>query len=271
LPLSAVGSLIGWRGTFVLLGLFAVGVAIALFAMVPRRGGGERLDPREIVSGFKGVVTDWRLLRLAPLPATVVGTAFAIQGLWAARWLTDIDLYEPREVVRELFAMGTGLTVGAPLIGSITVWLRDRGCGETRTFLGFCLVFMALQLMLQTRLAVLSVMLWGMIGVFSAMPVASYSILGEMFAPGVIGRANSLLNVLHLTAAWVLQASMGLIVAAWPTDSSGHYPLIAYRSAFALPLVLQIAALLWFLLPLRSTDRGELSANESGEVSLNAD
>jgi predicted MFS family arabinose efflux permease len=254
LPVSAMSVLVGWRGTFVVLSLLAASIVVALFALAPELPGGERPSNSNVLDGLKDVATDRRLLRMAPLSASVVGAAFAIQGLWAARWLTDVDLFAPGQVVLELLAMGAGLTLGAPLIGAITVWLRDRGCGEARTFSGLCLMFITLQLILQTRMEIPPVLLWGTIGAFSAMPVVSYSILGEMFAPGIIGRANSILNVLHLAAACVLQAGMGLVLVHWRADASGHYPLIAYRAAFALPLALQIAALFWFLWPVRSTD-----------------
>jgi hypothetical protein len=232
---------------------------------VPEPPGSERRSGREVLNGFKCIATDRRLLRVAPLSASVVGTAFAIHGLWAARWLTDIDLFAPGQVVRELFAMGVGLTVGAPLIGAITVWLRDRGCGEMRTFCGFCVTFIAVQIILQTRIPASSMLLWAAMGAFSAMSVVSYSILGEMFSSAVIGRANSVLNVLHLTSACVMQAGMGLVLAQWDTDPSGHYPLIAYRAAFALPLVLQMAGLLWFLWPITSSNADEPAGARFGE------
>jgi hypothetical protein len=44
-----------------------------------------------------------------------------------------------------------------------------------------------------------------------------------------------------------VQYMTGLVVQLWaPTD--GHYPEIAYQSAFALNVCLQIAAAIWFAL-----------------------
>jgi hypothetical protein len=66
---------------------------------------------RDAPRGFIDAVTDRRFWRFAPLSASVVGTAFAIQGLWAARWLVDIEGYGSDQLLHELLAMGVGLTL----------------------------------------------------------------------------------------------------------------------------------------------------------------
>jgi len=78
--------------------------------------------------------------------------------------------------------------------------------------------------------------LWGAVGAFGCMGVLSYSILDRMFPTSVVGRANSALNVLHLAAAWAVQAGMGAVIARWAAGPDGHYPAVTYHTAFALPL-----------------------------------
>jgi predicted MFS family arabinose efflux permease len=252
MPIDLINSFLGWRGTFLVLAGFSATVAFSIFALVPGLPSAvERLHWRDALSGFGDTVCDWRFLRIAPLSASVVGAAFAIHGLWAARWLTDINGLQSAEVLRCLLAMGVGLTIGALLIGIAAVWLRGIGVSENKIFSGLCIAFIVLQLVLQSNAALPPALLWGMIGGFGGMTVLSYSILDGMFDPAVVGRANSALNVLHLGSAWVIQAGMGLIVARWPPGQSGHYPIVAYRSAFALPLVMQISGLIWFLVAAR--------------------
>jgi predicted MFS family arabinose efflux permease len=251
LPIEVIDSHIGWRGTFLILALLSVVISIAIFVLLPGHAAeGQRPRFRDAFGNLTGTLIDRRFLRIAPLSAAVVGSAFAIQGLWAARWLTDIDRFAPSQVLDDLFAMGIGLTLGALVIGMVTTRLTDVGAGLPAIFGGFCLAFIALQLVLQLHLAVVpAVLLWSLIGGFSGMSVLSYSILDTTFDSAVIGRANSALNVLHLATAWAVQAAMGVVIAHWPTDAAGHYPLVAYRMAFTLPLVLQIAAFIWFVWP----------------------
>jgi predicted MFS family arabinose efflux permease len=250
LPVDAIDSRIGWRDTFLLLAVLSAFTAGAIFAFLPAPNTTHRrLNWHDGLRGFLNAVADRRFLRIAPLSASVIGTAFAIHSLWAARWLADVEGLRPAEMVQGLLAMGVGLTLGAVLIGALATWLFRRGIAKAKIFGGFCLAFIGLQFIVQLRLAIPTAFLWGLMGVFGSMSVLSYSILDTIFPSEVVGRANSALNLLHIATAWGVQAAMGFIIAEWPMDAAGHYPLTAYRMAFMLPLVLQCAALAWFLLP----------------------
>ena len=43
-------------------------------------------------------------------------------------------------------------------------------------------------------------------------------------------------------------AGLEFVVGQWPSQE-GHYPVVAYQTAFGLGLVFQAAALLWFVMP----------------------
>src|SRR6266852_8867127 len=60
--------------------------------------------------------------------------------------------------------------------------------------------------------------------------------------------ANGALNLFHIAAAFVVQYATGVVLQHW-TPQAGHYPEIAYQTAFAFNLALQIAAWVWFALP----------------------
>jgi hypothetical protein len=68
-------------------------------------------------------------------------------------------------------------------------------------------------------------------------------------------RANAALNVFYIGGAFVLQYMTGMVVQLW-TPQEGHYPEIAYQTAFALNVTLQIAAWFWFVLPMLPQLRG---------------
>ena len=57
-----------------------------------------------------------------------------------------------------------------------------------------------------------------------------------------------MLNLFHIGAAFVVQPATGLVVQQRLPDA-GHYPEVAYQTAFALILVVQIAAWIWFTVP----------------------
>jgi predicted MFS family arabinose efflux permease len=247
-PIEMLDELVGWRWTFLILALLSSFVSATVFALVPEcPRNNERGHWRDAFSGIVNTVGNRQFLQLAPLSASVVGTAFAVHGLWAARWLTDVDQVSTERVLTVLLAMGIGLTVGAPLIGAADTFLVKARVPQSAIFGTFCMMFMILELLVVYHAHVPLVLLWGLIGAFGGMTVLSYSILDSMFPAGFVGRANSVLNLLHLTTAWGVQYAMGAIIAAWTPGTSGHYPLIAYRSAFVLPILLQIAGFSWFL------------------------
>ncbi|MET3971007.1 hypothetical protein ABIB94_008051 [Bradyrhizobium sp. JR7.2] len=61
-------------------------------------------------------------------------------------------------------------------------------------------------------------------------------------------RANAVLNVLHFGWAFLVQYGTGLILEQWPAKD-GHCPSIAYQTAFSINVLLQLAALVWFIAP----------------------
>ena len=185
---------------------------------------------------------------MAPLSAACVGSAWALQGLWAAPWLTDVEGLDRASLITRLFIMAVALSFGALLLGTIADRMRRRGIGPHALLSAVVIVFIAAQLALILQLPVPSSISWSVVSAVGAGTVLSYAIVAEYFPKELAGRANAALNVFHLGWAFVFQWSTGLILDQWPSQD-GHYPLIAYQIAFALNVVLQIAALICLDLP----------------------
>jgi hypothetical protein len=81
-----------------------------------------------------------------------------------------------------------------------------------------------------------------------AATVLSFAILAEYFPKQLAGRANGALNLFHIAAAFVVQYATGVVLQHW-IPQAGHYPEIAYQTAFALNLALQVVAWIWFMFP----------------------
>jgi MFS family permease len=248
-PVNLLLPFAGWRGVFLLLAVFTLASALLVLVVVPeKRAAAPHEDWRRSLDGLLAVYREPMFWRLAPLSGCVIGTAFAVHGLWAARWLADVDHFSPDHIFSVVFAMGAGLTLGAAVIGIATDRLRRRGIPTVMTFGLACALFIGLQVMVLERLPVPAWLQWSAIASFGSMTVLSYSIMGELFPSEQIGRANGALNVLHLSMAFVLQYGMGLIAALWHRDEFGHLPVTAYRAAFALPLLLEVIALGWLVI-----------------------
>ncbi len=91
-------------------------------------------------------------------------------------------------------------------------------------------------------------MIWAVIAGTGAATFVSYSIIAEYFPKEISGQANSALNTLHISGAFVIQSTIGIIVSLW-SGNGGHYPAIAYEVAIGANVAIQIMALSWFFVP----------------------
>src|SRR6266849_2100689 len=245
LPADLLLDWIGWRELFGLFAVLTAASAVLIYLIVPEA---TPTATGAVSAGLKKVYADPRFWRLAPLSASCIGTAWALQGLWAAQWLKDVEGLDRTGVVFHLFAMAVALSLGAILLGVAADRLRRRGVGP-EVLLGLvAALFIATQFALILRLPLPSYLQWAVVAAVGAATVLSFAILAEYFPKELAGRANGALNLFHIAAAFVVQYATGVVLQQW-IPQAGHYPEIAYQAAFALNLVLQIVAWVWFALP----------------------
>jgi MFS family permease len=245
LPTDLLLDWISWRELFGLFAALTAASAVLIYLIVPEA---TPVASGAVKVGLRKVYADPRFWRLAPLSASCIGTAWALQGLWAAQWLKDVEGLDRAGVVFHLFAMAVALSLSAILLGVAADRPRRRGVGP-EVLLGLvAAVFIAIQFALILRLPVPSYFLWAVVAAVGAATLLSFAILAEYFPKQLAGRANGALNLFHIAAAFVVQSATGVVLQHW-TPEAGHYPEIAYRTAFALNLALQVVAWIWFLFP----------------------
>jgi MFS family permease len=245
LPADLLLDWIGWRELFGLLAVLTAASAVLIYLIVPEA---TPVATGAVLVGLRKVYADPRFWRLAPLSASCIGTAWALQGLWAAQWLRDVEGLDRTEVVFHLFAMAVALSLGAIVLGVAADRLRRRGV-RPEILLGLvAALFIATQFALILRLRLPSYLQWAVVAAVGAATVLSFAILAEYFPKQLAGRANAALNLFHIATAFVVQYLTGVVLQHW-APQAGHYPEIAYQTAFALNLALQIVAWIWFALP----------------------
>jgi sugar phosphate permease len=237
------------RDLFGLLTIMTVVTAGLIYFVVPERGEALKSSAS---SGrpltLRSIFSDPRFLRIAPLSATCIGSSRAMQSLWAASWLSDVEGFDHQAVVNQLFMMATGISLGALLLGTMAGRLRKRGITTEVLLAVFGGLFMLAELALVLRVPLPSILPWSVVSVVGAGTVLSYAIIADYFPVEIAARANGALNLAHFGWAFVVQYGIGLIVNQW-TPQDGHYPIDAYQAAFGLSLAVQATALLWFAAP----------------------
>lgn len=263
---------IGWRGLFEILTIATLATSALIYFFVPKDDlSSELSSASEKPLTLRAVLSDPRFLRMAPLSATCIGTSWALQSLWAASWLADVEGFDRPSLVRQLFAMAIAISIGALLLGTAADRLRKRGFATGVLLAAVGALSVLAESVLVLRLPLPSIVPWATIAVTGAATVLSYAMIAEYFPKGVAARANGALNLLHFGWAFIAQCGIGLIVGQWPAQD-GHYPVAAYQYAFAVSLAVQILALAWFIIPwLRALYWRRTSDQlEADEVAINS-
>jgi MFS family permease len=243
---------IGWRGLFEWLAVATTVAAAAVYLLVPESPPSPSTGKIQPFAGLREIYADPRFWRLAPLSATTIGTAWALQGLWAAPWLSDVEGLDRAALVNHLLAMAVALSIGAVLLGALATALRRRNVQPQAVVGVVAALFMTVQTALILRWQLPSYILWCLIAAAGALTVLSYAILADNFPKELAGRANAALNVIHISAAFGLQELVGVVVECWPVEGT-HHPMIAYQVAFGIDLALQLVAWTWFMWPRAQT------------------
>ena len=160
LPADLLLDWIGWRELFGLLAALTAASAVLIYLIVPETAP---VATGPVLPGLRKVYADPRFWRLAPLSASCIGTAWALQGLWAAQWLRDVEGLDRTDVVLHLFAMAVALSLGAILLGHIADRLRRRGVEPEILLALVAALFIATQLGLIVRLPIPSYLLWAVV------------------------------------------------------------------------------------------------------------
>jgi len=236
-----------WRELFFGLAVATVVVAGIVFLTVPdrERSGGGSL--RELLSGLGRIYSDRVFWKVAPLAITALGSAFALQGLWAGPWLMQVAHRDSHAVGVHLSVMAIALLAGSVACGPMVALAARFGLSllQTVAVLGF--VFIAAMTGLVLQLTDLSLLLWSMVG-FLANPMSmSYLALSQRFDSSMAARVNTGINALVLAGSFLIQWLVGRIIVLWEPIGPGVYPPEAFQASFGIVLASVVLAWLWYV------------------------
>ena len=256
-PAEIVMDWIDWRALFALLAI-ATAASAVLIALTARHPRTDATRMPHAAGRLIDIYRDKRFWRLAPLSTGCIGTSFALQGLWAGPWLTDVAGMNQQRMVATLFVMALALCTGALGLGMLANAVRRFGLRPRDLLAIVAVLSIIAQASLASRIHVPPLLPWIVIATAGSATVLSYAALREMFPQELTGRANAALNVMHIGGAFAIQSGLGLILSFWPSVS-GHSPAVAYDVALNLNLVPQILALAWFAVGLSVTTPSSLA------------
>ncbi|MGE5547433.1 MAG: MFS transporter [Solirubrobacterales bacterium] len=247
-PVQAALALVDWRGVYAILAAVTVAAAVFLFLTVPDRdAGGESPSLAAQMREVRRILVHPLFLRIAPVTMVSLGAFMAIQGLWAGPWLRDVARLGADGAAAGLTVMAAGTAAGYLLMGAVAARLALRGIPTVVVAAAGLAVFWCAGGAMALGWTGAPIFLSAVYGFFGASSSLNYAVLTQGFEPHLAGRVNTSVNLCIFAAAFTTQWGLGAIIGLWPKQAAGGWPPEAFMVAFAVPVVLQAAAFLWFM------------------------
>ncbi len=245
-PVEASLTLTDWRGVFQILAAATVIIALVIFYLVPERQNNQQVESfSEQLHGLRSVVTTRSFWYITPWAVASQATYLAVQSLWSGPWLRDVAGYSRPEVALVLWWIAIAMIIGYFSAG----WLAQRLSRYGVEVAQVAATGMGLFLLSQVLLIVAvgnPTLLWIGFGLFGTSGILAYAILAQHFPQHIIGRCNSVLNLLVFAGAFATQWLVGIIIGFFPPGAEGGYSPQGYRAAFLTLIALQLAGAVWF-------------------------
>ena len=236
-PLAWAVDAIGWRGAMWVLAAVTLAVGLGVLALVrdpPPVGEGSEAAG----AGLWSVLRQPAMLALVPISVVAYAPAAGVRGLWAGPYLADVFGLDAGQI-----GLATLVMAVAMIAGNLAYGPADRIFGTRKwVALGGNLAAAACLLALWGLPAsgvLLSTALMAGLGFFGS----SFPLLiahgRSYFPPHLVGRGVSLLNLLAIGGAGLLQIASGRIHAG--LSAAGAPPAETYGTLFAFFALLLLA------------------------------
>lgn len=247
-PTEYLVSLIGWRPSFMVFAALTLAIAVFIFLAVPEQQRPAGTTP--LATQLRQLAAILRLplfWRIAPLLALTAGVQIALHGLWAGPWFRDVMGLTRPEVARHLLWMAFAFMIGILSAGIIADRLGRRGVSPITVMLGCHGVYLIAQTIIVFEFLPLATPAWLATAATGQVAILAYPWLAQHVGNELAGRSNAAINFAIFIVAFATQYGVGLIIGWFPATATGYEPQ-AYRWAFGFFLILQLAALAWYLL-----------------------
>lgn len=256
-PLAFAASTIGWRPSFVIVGVLAglSGLIVLLWVSDDPPGAPASEHRKEnLAESLRGLLVVTRTPSFWPIFAIFV-TNYAVVittlGLWGGPYLAHVYDYDLQTRGFYLLVLAFSSTA------SVFVWgPADRIFGNYRTpvLLGSGLsLAMLVWIAVAGKMSPTTLLIWfALYGFVTAYPPVLVAQGRALFPPQLVGRGLTLFNLATMGGVAIFQFSTGAVIEYMAPNQS-IYPLEAYQAAFGLQAILLAVSIGCYLL---AQDRG---------------
>ena len=211
-PLAWAAQSIGWRGAMFGMAAATALSALSVFLLIRDPERIVSHASRGLLSGIGDILKIRTLWPLLPITGVSYAVVLAERGLWAGPYFAFVHGLEPVARGNALLVMAAAMSAGAMIYGPLDRIFHTRKWIVFTGALITALCFLVLGLLDLSLAAAIAVM--GLLGAFGM----TYGVLmahGRSFVPDhLLGRGITLLNVLFIGGAGILQPVSGAIMKA---------------------------------------------------------
>ncbi len=257
-PLAWLSDIMGWRGSFVVIGAVTLVVAAAVWVLVrntpqdkglpavnqPARDNASKTKTIGLGQGIKMVLSTGGFWFLAAWFFFSFSIFFSFGGLWGGPYLMHVYGYSKAEAGNILGMLALAMIVGSPVFG----WLSDRVFRSRKKVL---ILASVVTLCLTVPLAFFPAamnrpalyLLCFLFGLFnSAVVIVAFTAAKELFPVEIAGTSVGLANLFPFLGGAVAPPIVGAILEAQEKTAAG-YSAQAYSRAFLLYFIFAFIAL----------------------------
>ena len=244
-PLALAVAAVGWRASFLAIGILQAVATLLVFLKVedrPARDGDAAGDTAsggnpELLAAWREIFGNRDFLLLGGISFFWYGNYLAVQGLWGGPYLQEV-LRLPRVTTGQtLMFTAAGFIAGSMVVDTVA---RRFFRSYRKTLLAGQAVLLMLMTGFLGWLEYLSPLLLAVnffaMGLAVSSGVMIYPIIRSMFALRITGTALTSLNFFVLLGAALTQQIMGLIIGSF-RNGGMQEPAAAYHAAFLFPII----------------------------------
>ncbi|MBI5016238.1 MAG: MFS transporter [Deltaproteobacteria bacterium] len=255
-PLALLSSWLGWRASFVMVGLFTLVLAVLVWVVVrdrpsdlgwpsPSEVPGVRPPPIGLLEGTRRVLSSAPFWPLAVWFFFDCAVFFSFGGLWGGPYLMHVYGLTKAQAGQVLSMLAVGMIVGSPLLGH----LSNRVFRARKPVIVLAsLVSLGLTALLafstdRLSLPALYLVCLGLGAFTSSIVVVGFTTAKELFPVQMAGTSTGLVNLFPFAGGAVFQPILGRILEVHG-KVGGAFTIEGYRSAFLSLFVCAAVALL---------------------------
>jgi len=255
-PLAQLSTWIGWRLSFVFVGIITLLLAILVWLFVrdrpadlgwpsPSEPSGPSLQAVGLLEGMKRVITSPRFWPVAIWFFFDCAVFFSFGGLWGGPYLMQVYGFTKAQAGQILSMLAIGMIAGSPMLSFLSnrVFRGRKPVLVLSSFVLLCLT--ALLAFYTDELCLLGLYLICLgLGIFSsAIVVIGFTTTKELFPIQISGTSTGLVNIFPFAGGAVFQPLLGYFLESHGRVE-GAFTTAGYKEAF---LILFVCGLIAFL------------------------